>query len=643
MQARRRAPSRRARRRATLGALADGDAHVLGARDATPRATPTPTPATRTFTVDTTRAGDDARAPAGAAVLVLVERGGRDVRVQARRGRVRGVHVAARPRRAGGRRRTRSRCARPTRPATSTSRRRRGRSRSTRPRRRRRSTDRRRRRRRAAFSFSSRGRARRSSASSTPARSRAARRRVTLGALAEGRTRSRSARPTRRATSTRRPRRGRSWSTRSAPADARSTAAQRPAPTFTFAADEAGATFECKLARTPGRSRRARRRARTAPLAEGALHVHRPRDRRRGQRRPGRAGPHALHRGARDRISSGPDRLTNDRRPVFELASSPPGATFMCTLDGAALEPCTGAARVAELAGRAATRSQVTATDDARQRRPDPGHADFTVDAHRRPRRSLDAGRVAGPLRAARLRASARATGRSRARSTTASTGRARRSSWPTTSRLGEHVFRARARTRPATSSDAGRVPLHGRQRRAGGDARRSTPTRAPRRTRCTPRDHRHRRRRRPPDLHARLRRRPDRERRAPRSPLIEHRYDAAGVYTVRLTVSDGRDTAVAERAITVTTAAGPDAAAARDAALAHPQRAGVDLGTFIPGLARDYTGSLTATTTGPAATLRVADPSATARGHLVGAAGALAQPLQVRATSGAFAPLTAP
>jgi hypothetical protein len=65
-----------------------------------------------------------------------------------------------------------------------------------------------------------------------------------------------------------------------------------------------------------------------------------------------------------------------------------------------------------------------------------------------------------------------------------------------------------------------------------------------------------------------------------------------------------------------------------------------LNFGTFIPGLAHDYTATLTATTTGNG-TLTVNDTTATAPGHLVGPAGALAQPLQVKATSGAFAPLT--
>jgi hypothetical protein len=120
----------------------------------------------------------------------------------------------------------------------------------------------------------------------------------------------------------------------------------------------------------------------------------------------------------------------------------------------------------------------------------------------------------------------------------------------------------------------------------------------------------------------------------------IEHRYTAAGAYTAHLRVTDGRDPVVAERAVTVTSArAQPEPAPTTPLSLTLSAPA-VDLGTFIPGLARDYGGTLTATTTGPAATLRVADPSRAARGHLVSDTAALAEPLQVRATSGAFAPL---
>ena len=65
-------------------------------------------------------------------------------------------------------------------------------------------------------------------------------------------------------------------------------------------------------------------------------------------------------------------------------------------------------------------------------------------------------------------------------------------------------------------------------------------------------------------------------------------------------------------------------------------------LGPFLPGIANDYTTTTTAdvvSTAGNAA-LTVADPSADRPGRLVNGAFALAQPLQVNARGGAFAPV---
>jgi hypothetical protein len=115
------------------------------------------------------------------------------------------------------------------------------------------------------------------------------------------------------------------------------------------------------------------------------------------------------------------------------------------------------------------------------------------------------------------------------------------------------------------------------------------------------------------------------------------HRYEAAGVYTLRLTVSDGRASRGAQRDVVVTT---PRAETPPPLTLVL-SAARVELGPFIPGLARDYGASLTATTTG-GGTLTVADRGANP-GHLAGPAGALAQPLRVRSAGGAFAPLTSP
>ena len=62
-----------------------------------------------------------------------------------------------------------------------------------------------------------------------------------------------------------------------------------------------------------------------------------------------------------------------------------------------------------------------------------------------------------------------------------------------------------------------------------------------------------------------------------------------------------------------------------------------------MPGVDRDYTGSLTGTVTSSAgaAALTVHDPSTTATGRLVNGPWSLPQPLQMRSGSGAFAALS--
>jgi plastocyanin len=64
--------------------------------------------------------------------------------------------------------------------------------------------------------------------------------------------------------------------------------------------------------------------------------------------------------------------------------------------------------------------------------------------------------------------------------------------------------------------------------------------------------------------------------------------------------------------------------------------------GAFVPGAARDYTASTTATVISTAgdATLSVADPSAFQTGHLVNGTFFLPQSLQARANTGTFAPV---
>jgi hypothetical protein len=122
-----------------------------------------------------------------------------------------------------------------------------------------------------------------------------------------------------------------------------------------------------------------------------------------------------------------------------------------------------------------------------------------------------------------------------------------------------------------------------------------------------------------------------------PAGPIV-HTFAAAGEYTAVLEVRDRRQGVVVRR--TVTVAAPQPAAPAPVLSLELSDAAGA-LGTFTPGLQRDYAAALAATVTSSAgpATLTVTDPSPTATGHLVNGAHALRLPLQARAT-GAFAPL---
>ena len=64
--------------------------------------------------------------------------------------------------------------------------------------------------------------------------------------------------------------------------------------------------------------------------------------------------------------------------------------------------------------------------------------------------------------------------------------------------------------------------------------------------------------------------------------------------------------------------------------------------GNFLPGVARDYDASTTATIVSSAgdATLSVSDRGTTSIGHLVNGTAALTLPLQVRAKDGTFAPV---
>ena len=131
------------------------------------------------------------------------------------------------------------------------------------------------------------------------------------------------------------------------------------------------------------------------------------------------------------------------------------------------------------------------------------------------------------------------------------------------------------------------------------------------------------------------------------------HAYTAAGAYVAKVTVSDGKGgTASATLGVVVKAlnevSTPVDVGGTVPGVLALNIAGSGNLGTFVPGITRDYTSSLaaTATSTASAAALTVRDPSATAPGHLVNGTAALRSPLQVRATDAAnpdtaYAPLS--
>jgi len=126
-------------------------------------------------------------------------------------------------------------------------------------------------------------------------------------------------------------------------------------------------------------------------------------------------------------------------------------------------------------------------------------------------------------------------------------------------------------------------------------------------------------------------------------APLV---VSTPGAHTVdvRATDATGNVSPVVSRTFTIATRLNTDhdVVGAVPATLAVQLSAAGSLGTFVPGVARDYTAGLNAvvTSTGGDSKLTVSDASTTNTGKLVNGTHALAQPLQVRTGAAAFAPI---
>jgi cytochrome c len=132
------------------------------------------------------------------------------------------------------------------------------------------------------------------------------------------------------------------------------------------------------------------------------------------------------------------------------------------------------------------------------------------------------------------------------------------------------------------------------------------------------------------------------------------HAYAAVGTYPAKVTVSDGKGgSANATVSVTVVgptaleTSQPGDVTATVPSVLSLSISQNASLGAVTPGIAKDYSTSVTGlvTSTSGSAALTVSDPSSTATGRLVNGTYALAQPLQVQASdptrpAGAFGPV---
>ena len=320
--------------------------------------------------------------------------------------------------------------------------------------------------------------------------------------------------------------------------------------------------------------------------------------------------------------------LTRDTTPSFSFASSPPGATFQCSVDDGAFAACTSPHTTDSLADGPHTFAvrAIGANPD-----PTPAVLTFRVDAT-----APETAITSGPDGAVHSGPVAFGVGANEDSTFECALDDADFGSCATTYRaedlsLGEHVFRARATDRagnldatPAerrfTVTNAAPVATLVFDRETGPAPH--TPTVE---VRATDADG--------DRLTYELAFGDGQTTSGSPPASLGHRYEATGVYTVRLTVRDARTSTTTEATVTVTT---PQPAPGLSLQLSATA---VGLGTFVPGLTRDYTGTLTATTTGNG-TLSVRD-GGSSPGYLVSGTTALARPLEVRATNGAFTPLT--
>ncbi len=335
---------------------------------------------------------------------------------------------------------------------------------------------------------------------------------------------------------------------------------------------EPGATFECRLAglANPGTFTPCTSPRSYGPLTDDSYTFSvRATDAAGNVGQPVSASFTIATRGPQTGIANGPDPLSNDPSPVFELTSSLPGATFECKVDARPWAPCSSTFLTGQLADGEHTFS-ARASDGLGNVDETPATRTFTIDTTP-PDSTVDSGPTA-PVHTGPLAFGVRATdGKLECALDDGDYGSCGIVLRADDLAVGDHVFRARATDRvgnvgqPAEwiftvvneapvakldlDADTGPAPHTLHATITGTDAENDRLTYeldfgdGQNATGTLP------------------------------AAAIAHRYETAGTYTVRLTVGDGRDSGFVERTITVDVPQVFPAPPPPARALAQPQR----------------------------------------------------------------------
>ncbi|MEZ5061235.1 MAG: Ig-like domain-containing protein [Solirubrobacterales bacterium] len=152
-------------------------------------------------------------------------------------------------------------------------------------------------------------------------------------------------------------------------------------PSFTFASNEAGASFECSVDAGPFTSCSSPHEPASLPAGQHSFDV-------RAVDQAGNTDATPEHRTfvvdltpPDTRITSGPEGTLRATTATFAFSATEPGSTFQCRLDDGAFATCGGTTATFDGLAEGAHRFEVRAVDSAGNPDPTPAASEFTVDS----------------------------------------------------------------------------------------------------------------------------------------------------------------------------------------------------------------------------------------------------------------------